>query len=113
MVAGTAAVRGDPPSGAGQREKRILSLRRRRAGQAGNCQGFTFSAVPEPNARRKHKPGERGCTGLPTGRTCRSVPNRSLRCVPDTVIPIFCSFGLIAAKASRKRSDGNVFSIAT
>jgi hypothetical protein len=33
--------------------------------------------------------------------------------VSPTVIPIFCSFGLIAAKASRKRSDGNVSSIAT
>jgi hypothetical protein len=33
--------------------------------------------------------------------------------VSPTVIPIFCSFGLIAAKTSRKRSDGNVSSIAT
>jgi hypothetical protein len=43
----------------------------------------------------------------------RGIPPGRHSDVPPTVIPISRSFGLIAAKTSRKRSDGIVSSIAT
>jgi hypothetical protein len=56
-------------------EKQILSRRTRVERHSGNCQGFTFSAVPEPNACRKHKLWERGCHGLLHARSAELGSN--------------------------------------
>jgi hypothetical protein len=55
----------DPEPGARRVWGTVAPSRARRARHSGNCQGFTFSAVPEPSACPKHKLWERGCTGLP------------------------------------------------